>query len=269
MDRSNNFKKIILVWIIVLFLGLTSFSIGTADAKKSLVYGNILYVGGSGPGNYTSIQDAINDSYDGDTVFVYSGIYYEHLQVDKDINLIGEDRESTFIDGSGIDTVVIIYASVTLRGFTIQNSGSLESDAGIRNYNPPPPDSDYIITISNNNIKNNKNGIYIGVTENHIIYKNNFEDNELGIRLICANDCEINNNNFISNGKHAYFEYYLFYQKSPKNNWNGNYWDEWHLQLPRLIKGYKEFVIVLRPGMLYKVPFVWFNFDWHPVKNPV
>ena len=35
--------------------------------------GKTLYVGGSGEGNYTKIQDAINDSSDGDTVFVYNG----------------------------------------------------------------------------------------------------------------------------------------------------------------------------------------------------
>ena len=46
-----------------------------------------LYVGGSGLGNYTSIQDAINDSVDGDTVFVYDegSPYYENLVVNRSI----------------------------------------------------------------------------------------------------------------------------------------------------------------------------------------
>jgi hypothetical protein len=35
--------------------------------------GNILYVGGGGPGNYTKIQDAINNAINGDTIFVFSG----------------------------------------------------------------------------------------------------------------------------------------------------------------------------------------------------
>jgi len=46
--------------------------------------GNTLYVGGSGPNNYTRIQDAIDDANDGDTIFVYNGTYYEHhIIIDK------------------------------------------------------------------------------------------------------------------------------------------------------------------------------------------
>ncbi|MCD6299474.1 MAG: hypothetical protein J7L93_02555, partial [Thermoplasmata archaeon] len=37
--------------------------------------GNTLYVGGGGPGNYTSIGDAISAAENGDTIFVYTGNY--------------------------------------------------------------------------------------------------------------------------------------------------------------------------------------------------
>lgn len=56
-------------------------------------YGRTLYVGGNGPNNYTKIQDAIDNANDGDTVFVYNGIYYERLFINKTINLIGECRK--------------------------------------------------------------------------------------------------------------------------------------------------------------------------------
>jgi hypothetical protein len=61
--------------------------------------GKTLYVGGSGPGNYTKIQDAIDDASDGDTVFVYddSSPYYKNMVIDKKINLTGEHRETTVI----------------------------------------------------------------------------------------------------------------------------------------------------------------------------
>ncbi|RLF45340.1 MAG: hypothetical protein DRN29_06910, partial [Thermoplasmata archaeon] len=64
--------------------------------------GNILYVGGSGTGNYSRIQDAIDDANDGDTIFVYSNSspYYEHIIINKSINLVGENKNTTIIDGN-------------------------------------------------------------------------------------------------------------------------------------------------------------------------
>ena len=98
----------------------------------STLFGNTLYVGGSGPGNYSTIQEAINDAVDGDTVFVYddSSPYVENLIVDKSISLIGEDKHMTVIDGNEneegeADVVHIKADGVIVQGFTIQN-GSLE-----------------------------------------------------------------------------------------------------------------------------------------------
>ena len=84
--------------------------------------GITLYVGGSGPDNYTKIQDAIDNASDGDTIFVYSGTYFEHVVVDKQLYLIGEDKNSTIIDGEGSEDVVVIYADgVTIQQFTIRS----------------------------------------------------------------------------------------------------------------------------------------------------
>ena len=66
------------------------------------------FVGGSGPGNYTSIQDAINDSSDGDIVFVYTGTYYESLIVDKAIHLLRENKYSTVIVNEDVKTIWIL-----------------------------------------------------------------------------------------------------------------------------------------------------------------
>ncbi|MCD6481001.1 MAG: hypothetical protein J7L31_01850, partial [Thermoplasmata archaeon] len=61
--------------------------------------GNILYVGGSGPENYSKIQNAIDNASDGDTVFVYddSSPYYENIVINKSINLVGENKDTTVI----------------------------------------------------------------------------------------------------------------------------------------------------------------------------
>ncbi len=96
--------------------------------------GKTLYVGGSGPDNYTMIQYAINDAVDGDTVFVYdeSSPYYENVIVDKSISLIGENKLTTFINARRDGSVISIFSDwVYISGFTIQNCGRIHPNAGI------------------------------------------------------------------------------------------------------------------------------------------
>jgi len=146
--------------------------------------GNVLYVGGEELGNYARIQDAINASSSGDTVFVFNGIYHENVDVDKTINLIGEDRDSTIIDGgrSG-NTVHILSENVVITGFTISN-GSIEEDidgsnwfyAGIR------------LTASGsiiygNIICDNRLGIFGKKVENITIFDNVFHNDGITFSL--------------------------------------------------------------------------------------
>ena len=86
----------------------------------------VLYVGGSGPGNYTKIQDAIDNASDGDTVFVFndSSPYYEHVRIsEKSIKLIGENKNTTVIDANYTDYPIIMLSSndVVISGFTLIN----------------------------------------------------------------------------------------------------------------------------------------------------
>ena len=91
--------------------------------------GNTLYVGGDGPGNYTSIGDAISAAENGDNIFVYTGNYSEHLVVNKTLNIIGEDENTTIIDGGGIGMVVQLLANnIRFSGFTVRNGGRDWSD---------------------------------------------------------------------------------------------------------------------------------------------
>ncbi|MCK5113010.1 MAG: hypothetical protein KAQ84_05650, partial [Thermoplasmatales archaeon] len=150
-------RKIIALGIMLLFISMTiSSSTGLYVEKQSikpLSFGNILYVGGNGTGNYSKIQDAIDNASDGDTVFVYddSSPYYENVSIYKSINLIGEDKNSTVIDGFSSGYIVKIFSDwVNVSGFTVQNSGG-EWFPGYAGFNIR---ANYT-TISNNIIKNN------------------------------------------------------------------------------------------------------------------
>ncbi|MCW4033829.1 MAG: pectinesterase family protein, partial [Candidatus Bathyarchaeota archaeon] len=77
------------------------------------------------PDDYSTIQEAINNASDGDTVFVKAGTYYEALVIETSISLVGEDSASTVIDGSNssvTDVVQVKADNVTVSGFTIRNS---------------------------------------------------------------------------------------------------------------------------------------------------
>ncbi len=91
-----------------------------------------LYVGGGGPGNYSSIQMAIDNASTGDTIFIYNGTYSEHVLVNKSVSLVGEDRDTTTIDGGGLGIVVNVSSDwVNITSLGVTNGGSSLGDAGI------------------------------------------------------------------------------------------------------------------------------------------
>jgi len=106
MIKNPMLYKTLVVGVILLLLCLSITPSVAIDSVKKSTYpissGNTLYVGGTGPGNYSKIQDAIDNASDGDTVFVYNGIYYENVIIKgKSIKLIGEETNSTIIDEGG------------------------------------------------------------------------------------------------------------------------------------------------------------------------
>ncbi|MEA2054594.1 MAG: carboxypeptidase regulatory-like domain-containing protein, partial [Candidatus Thermoplasmatota archaeon] len=150
----------------------------TVDNNQPPTPGATLYVGGTGPNNYTSIQDAIDNASSGDTVFVYndSSPYNENVVVNKSITLIGEDKETTIIDGGGIDNAVTVTPdNVTMQRLSVKNGG----DAGIL--------IDYYVSgahISDCNLYDNYNGIELDwECSDNFISNNSFWNNTHGIDI--------------------------------------------------------------------------------------
>ena len=166
---------------------------------------NTLYVGGSGHGNYSRIQDAVDNAPDGYTVFVYSGTYDDYfpgpynrggcVKIGKSIKLVGEDKYNTIINGGGNGHVVVInpgIENVSISGFTIQNSRNW--DTGVNIY-----DKNKDIFIYDNIIMNNYQGIGSCFRGSNVkIYNNIISNNELGIKLLQSEHCSVYKN-IISN----------------------------------------------------------------------
>jgi len=95
-------------------------------------YPATLYVGGSGEGNYTTINEALDDCFDGDTIMVLAGTYNETIIIEKSIDLLGEGNNETIISGDEKDSVIQITADdVKISGFRIINSKRSPSRGGV------------------------------------------------------------------------------------------------------------------------------------------
>jgi len=264
----NRWKKHIIFLITIVFIiniFLTS-PIGGDNFNLS----NTIVV----PDDYQKIQEAIDNSKKGDTIYVKNGIYYENLLIDKSIKLIGEDKNTTIVDGFQNKSVIkILSNNVFINDLTIQNSSKNSyENAGIESYSS----NNYFVR---NIIKNNKYGInsidgnnntimynFLNNNQNdsilinspyNVIYRNHIEDNNGGIFLrINATNNMIKQNNFIQNNI-----YHANFNKAKFNDWDQNYWDDW-IGLKYSFLKFLPKIVITNFGL---IPII--NFDWHPVQE--
>ncbi len=189
---NNRAKQSLAIGIIFLSIGTCVIPAIAQVTEKPLQssIGNWLYVGGSGPGNYTRIQDAIDNASDGDTIYVYVGLYVESILINHSIDLIGEDKNTTIIDGNdtfSVNTITIDTDNVSVSNFTIQNGGS----DGVEIFSCNN-------TISNNIITRNGYGVSLfgHAIKNNVIISNQIRYSHMGLDIE-GGEKTIVTNNFI------------------------------------------------------------------------
>lgn len=251
------FRKEMVFGIILIFTGagiVSGLNNNFSKYSNNINPGNWLYVGGSGPGNYSTITEALFNAVNGDTIFVYddSSPYYETVIINKEIYLIGENTQTTIVDWSNSSDVLRITANnVTVQGFTITNAtdGILIS-------------GNFVIIKRNIICKNFNYGISIGgfgdsaiISENIIRDNGHFEPNVTGYGGIMLGITALNkikNNNFFNNTNTN-----AFFFKAFLNIWLFNYWDRPRI-LPYPIFGLQAII----------PPIFWVQFDLRPRLTP-
>lgn len=129
-----------------------------------------------------NIQSAIEQSKNGDTIYVEKGVYQEgNIKINKSIHLIGIDYP--VIDAcSKYENISVRNSHTSIRGFKIINTGysSMEDMAGIKMYSVRD------VCIENNILENTffgiyfTNSMYCKVRNNQITGPKNREQNDIG-----------------------------------------------------------------------------------------
>lgn len=216
-------KKLVFILILFVLFSLNHLRVNQVEVKAANGY----RVHNLNTGfNYTTIQEAINDSetQNGHVIFCEEGTYPERLIVNKSISLIGEERNTTIVDGNGTGTVIQISTSnVSIANFTIRNAGKVWYGGGypdsclrgnnvkyINVKNNTLTDaavcawfySSLFVNITNNIVFNATSAGIIGYTSSNITICHNvfYDCGLMGIHLDgSATNCTVANNTVMNN----------------------------------------------------------------------
>ena len=225
--------KLIGIIICMLLIGTVLPVSGTVIIDKtplSTSNGKTLYVGGDGLGNYSTIQEAIENATDGnlfyrDTVFVLddSSPYHENVVIDKTIILRGESKETTVIDGTGSNDPIVWVTSAFCLVWNLKITGGNSNKIGVKI-------SSSKCYVSNNTITNVDQGINVPKGSNDNYFSRNIISNvEEGITAYYSDHNYIGSNDisncelygvFISGTNNDYYKVnnYISYNEIFNNN---------------------------------------------------
>ncbi|MFC1786627.1 NosD domain-containing protein [Halobacteriota archaeon] len=207
---------------VAIYANKTGYVNDTAELSFVIISGlRVITVNDDGGADYTSIQDAINNASDGDSIEVWNGTYNENVDVNKRLTIYSRGgADVTIVQAlSSDDHVFNVTADyVNLSGFTVKGASSsgksgiyLGIDVDHCNITDNKAlDNGYGIylshssnnTISNNNASNNDEGIYLWYSGNNIVSKNTAYNNWCGIELGHSSNNTVSSN--IANSNNYY-----------------------------------------------------------------
>ncbi|MEM0492776.1 MAG: PKD domain-containing protein [Candidatus Thermoplasmatota archaeon] len=219
------------ILVIILTISIPPVMFDRVDAAGRGIYVSVSYPYNTGDGSadkpYRSIQYAIDKANDGDTIYIFDGLYNETLVINKRVSIVGIDRKNVtiqkiggqprylievksdyvtiedvtlFNSPDGSVRVALIYVTsdfITLQGVNVTNSTTwgvyLDKSSGH--------------TIGNSLFYNTK-GVYAYYSDNNVFSGNYFEKNtEAGVKLVRSNNNIFYNNTFNNTQYGVYSEY--------------------------------------------------------------
>jgi parallel beta-helix repeat protein len=227
--------------------GTYGFYIWAIDTSNNTVQSNIYYMlvfenymsyiyvdvnNTAGPWNGTAqyplqyITDALAVLAPNGTIFIYEGIYGNtSIVLNKSMNLLGENQDTTILDGGGFSTSVIVQINgsslITLSKLSLRNAM-----VGISVQNGSNS------TISHCTFSQcTDSGIMLFESQHFLVNNCTFQNNNRGIQLTNCSYNQFYHNNFLNNKIHV-----SVYFNTSSNAWDngitGNYWDNYRIIYP-------------------------------------
>lgn len=186
-----------MIFLVILTLFLSVFNI-SPTVNKCRAEGNTLLVGIGQ--DYRYIQDAINASNENDTIYVYSGTYTENIKINKSINLVGENKDTTIIQGIMGNNIIKISKEVPLDYISNVNISSFKIfQTPVKNYIGVFVEYAYNCKITDCIIKDSSYAIWMKQTDASTISDNTIENSETGVLLSLYSEGNTIKNNIIIN----------------------------------------------------------------------
>lgn len=148
------------------------------------------------PEDAPTIQTAVDYASPGAIIMVAAGTYVEHFNITKSLSIIGQERETTIIDGSNSDYVISIAAdNVAIEGVTITKSVARPYDGGIR------VERGRGAVVNNTKIMNTYTGVTLYFTTNNFFLNNVIVNNTNAAQLLYSNSNVFANNTVYNNSE--------------------------------------------------------------------
>jgi len=250
MILGKGIVAFVMSMLIVCLVG-NLFLIENCPAARTIIYVDDSNTAGPWNGTqdypYETIHEGITAAIAGDTVSVLSGTYNENLVITKDLTLVGENKDTTFIDGGGNGHVVNAHGTsdseihVHISKLTLRNAGGSGFDGITFSYVTTSEIADNkmsnnkgegisldhcnAITVRNNLITNNDAaGISLTASDQNIIENNIIQHNQKGIQLsYFSNYSKITDNTILDNDIYGVYVFQSYSNNFSRNNFVKNY----------------------------------------------